>query len=176
MSASGTISAHDEAGDQRLRGRHAFFPGSQDAGTARGIRLCLIAACRDLLVSAGYYSGWSLLAADLVRRRVALVHQVRDEALGCVREVVAVVHPDARVVGPEDQVDGLVVLDVDGVDPDRAAGDGLPLRAVTSAWWPCRCMGCASPLWLSMRNFTTSPLRTMNIGTSGHMRPLIVHQ
>ena len=48
------------------------------------------------------YSGCVLvLAADEERRRDACVRDVHGQALGCVREVVAVVHPDAGIVRPE---------------------------------------------------------------------------
>ena len=50
------------------------------------------------------------VAAESVGIGHAAVHQVGDQALGRVLEVVAVVHPDARVVGDERDLDGLVVL------------------------------------------------------------------
>ena len=42
-----------------------------------------------------------------------LVHEVRDHALGGVFEAVAVVHPDAGVIGHEGDVVGLVGQDVE---------------------------------------------------------------
>ena len=42
-----------------------------------------------------------------------------------------------------------------------------PLRDSTTAWWPCRCIGCTSPLWLEMVMLTTSPSWTIAIGMSG---------
>ena len=45
--------------------------------------------------------GWLASSPIAVRRVHAGVHQVRDQALGGVVQVVAVVHPDARVVGQE---------------------------------------------------------------------------
>ena len=91
----------------------------------------------------GYSGVLPVAPADQVRRRDALVHEVRDQALGRVRQVVAVVHPDARVVGrrtrcrttrrwrrsSESTHHGLPVA-------------GTPSRASTTAWWPCRCIGC----------------------------------
>ena len=46
---------------------------------------------------------------------------------------------------------------------------------MTTAWWPCRCIGCTSPLWFSMWNATTSPSDTVYIGMSGQRWPLMVH-
>jgi len=63
--------------------------------------------------------------AQLVRRGDALVHQVGDHALGRVLEVVAVVHPDAGVVGDEGDLEGLALLHVERVEPPRAAGRRL---------------------------------------------------
>jgi len=54
--------------------------------------------------------------------------------------------------------------------PDAAT----PLRLSTTAWWPCRCIGWTSPLWLEMLTRTVSPGDTTNIGTSGNMWPLMV--
>ena len=53
---------------------------------------------------------------------------------------------------------------------------GTPSRDSTTAWWPCRCIGCTSPLSLLIVMRTTSPSATWNIGTSGKSLPLIVHQ
>ena len=93
------------------------------------------------------------------------------------RQVVAVVHPDARDCrrrrrcrrsrrrrrSSESTHQGLPVA-------------ATPLRLSTTAWWPCRCIGCTSPLALVMCIRTTSPSATTNIGTSGKRWPLIVHQ
>ena len=106
--------------------------------------------------------------ADHVRRGDARVHQVRDHALGRVLEVVAVVHPDARGCRRRRRCRR-------SPRPRRSASrsttgcrsPATPLRASTTAWWPCRCIGCTSPLWLSMCMVTMSPSRTTNIGTFG---------
>ena len=56
-------------------------------------------------------------AADPVRGGDAFVHEVGHQAFGGVGEVVAVVHPEAGVVGDEGDLVGLVVADLEGVDP-----------------------------------------------------------
>src|SRR5829696_10567331 len=68
--------------------------------------------------------GWS---CDPVRAVDAVVHEVRDHALGSVFEVVAVVHPDAGVVGHEGDVVGLVSQDVERVNPPRASDGRYPV-------------------------------------------------
>ena len=61
--------------------------------------------------------------------------------------------------------------------PTTGAPDAsTPSRLSTTAWWPCRCIGCESPLSLRMVMTTTSPSSTTYIGTSGNWWPLIVHQ
>src|SRR3954451_15049516 len=62
------------------------------------------------------------VTADAVGLGDVVVHQVCEEPLVGVLEVVAVIHPDARVVGHESDVVGLTVLDVEGVEPPGAAG------------------------------------------------------
>ena len=98
------------------------------------------------------------VAADDVRRGDAGVHQVRDQSLRRVRQVVAVVHPDAGVVGDERDLVGLAVA-------RRRAS-----RPTTGCRWPARrrvrarprgvragASGGLSPLWFSIVITTTSP-------------------
>src|SRR3954452_17556892 len=62
------------------------------------------------------------VTADAVGLGDVVVDQMCEETLVGVLEVVAVIHPDARVVGHESEVVGLAVLDVEGVEPPGAAG------------------------------------------------------
>ena len=54
---------------------------------------------------------------------------MRDQALRRVRQVVAVVHPDARVIGHEGDVVALVGGDVERVDPPGTAGRCLTVAS-----------------------------------------------
>src|SRR5215217_6593359 len=63
------------------------------------------------------------LAAGLERRGHPFVAEVHRHAFGGVVEVVAVVHPDAGVIGAEGDLVGLAWRDVEGVRPPRASAD-----------------------------------------------------
>jgi hypothetical protein len=100
---------------------------------------------------------------------------VQHEAGPGVGQVVAVVHPDARVAGRNIST---------YVSPGRtwsvSVHHGLPVagtpsRATTSQWWPCRCMGWSAVDRLTMVVRTSSPVRTVKTGPSGHTRPFIDH-
>ena len=62
-----------------------------------------------------------MLAADVERRRHAGVGDVHRQAVGSVAQVVAVIHPEAGVVGAERHAIALAGLDVQRVGPPRAA-------------------------------------------------------
>ena len=70
----------------------------------------------------GHSGAFVVRSADPVGLGDPGVGQVRDEAVAGVVEVVAVVHPDARVVRDEGDLVRLAVGDVERVDPPRAAG------------------------------------------------------
>ena len=61
------------------------------------------------------------------------------------------VHPDARVVGHERDLVGLARRRPRGSRPTTGCrSPASPSRDSTSAWCPCRCIGCVSPLSLSI--------------------------
>ena len=68
------------------------------------------------------------VAADPKRRRQPLVGDVHRQALGRMAEVVAVVHPDARVVGPKGDDVALVRIDVQRVLRPSTTGCPSPAR------------------------------------------------
>ena len=80
--------------------------------------------------------------------------------------MVAVVHPDARVVRNEGDVVGLLSSTF-----KESIHHGLPVAGDAVAGdhhsvVPMQMHGCGLPLWLSMCMITMSPSRTTNIGTS----------
>jgi len=94
------------------------------------------------------------------------VGKVGDHAGRGVLEVVAVI-PDSRLPA---------TMAMSKLWPSRTLSEsdthGLPVAATpsrdsTTAWWPCTCSGCTSPLWFSTCITTMSPSHTMNIGTFG---------
>src|SRR6266545_3770344 len=63
----------------------------------------------------------------LVRRGHPFVREVEHHAVRRVEQVVAVVHPDPRVVGPERDLPHLAFADLERVHPQWTAGDRLPV-------------------------------------------------
>jgi len=63
------------------------------------------------------------------------------QSLGCVLEVMAVIHPNPRVVGDESDIEAPFVGHVQGVNPPRAAGGGYPVAGQHDGMVACRCMG-----------------------------------
>src|SRR5215210_1915834 len=67
--------------------------------------------------------------AGLERRGHTFVAKVHRHPLGSMVEVVAVVHPDAGIVGLEGDLVGLAGRDVEGIRPPRAAAYGFAVAA-----------------------------------------------
>ena len=100
----------------RHRGGRPAAAGRRTGGAAvRPRRSSLTAPRRSLRLVV-------LAAADPERLGEPGVHQVRDQPLRRVRQVVAVVHPDPGVVGDERDVVAVAAGHVERVDPPRAAG------------------------------------------------------
>lgn len=79
---------------------------------------CRIASLPEQMTEGDAHTGWSFdpiqsfrlvvrFSADLIRRSDAVIHQVRDQPLGRVRQVVTVIHPETGVVCDERDLIGL---------------------------------------------------------------------